>query len=55
MDINVWVLMLIANIVVSATAAVAMVFLVVKDTASSDRAKLLRAVAEVIRAIRGRR
>ncbi|GAB2460225.1 hypothetical protein [Streptomyces incanus] len=55
MDVIAWGLVPVAGMLVAATAAVLIVGLALKGTASRDRARVLSAVAEVIRAVRGRR
>jgi len=55
MHINAWALVPVVGILIAATAAVLIVVVALKDTASRDRATVLRAVAEVIRAVQGRR
>ncbi|MFJ9448627.1 hypothetical protein ACIRRH_43595 [Kitasatospora sp. NPDC101235] len=45
----------VASMLVAAASAVAIVMVALKGTASRDRATVLRAVAEVIRAVRGSR
>ncbi|MDH2394045.1 hypothetical protein QCN29_35960 [Streptomyces sp. HNM0663] len=55
MDIIVLAMLPVAGLLVLAAAAVLMVIVAVKDTAPPDRATVLRAVAEVIRAVRGSR
>ncbi|WP_162794238.1 hypothetical protein [Streptomyces paludis] len=54
MDVIAVVLVPVASLLVVAGAAVLIVVVALKDTASRDRAVVLRAVAEVIRAVRGR-
>lgn len=54
MDIAVWAAMVpVATVLVAAIAAVLAVVVTMKGTASRDRAMVLKAVAEVIRAVRG--
>jgi hypothetical protein len=55
MDVTAWALVLVACMLVAATAAVLIAVVALKDTASHDRATVLKAVAEVIRAVRGRK
>ncbi|MFJ6900559.1 hypothetical protein [Streptomyces hokutonensis] len=56
MNISAWALMVpVAVTLVAAVTAVVVVIVAVKDTASGDRATALKAVAEVIRAVRGSR
>ncbi|WP_371099940.1 hypothetical protein [Streptomyces sp. PU_AKi4] len=55
MDVIAWILVPVAGMLAAAAAAVLIVGLALKDTASRDRARVLSAVAEVIRAVRGRR
>ncbi|MFF5487645.1 hypothetical protein [Streptomyces virginiae] len=55
MDVTVWALVPVVCMVVTATAAVLIVVAAVKGTPSRDRARILEAVAEVVRAVRGRR
>ncbi|MEV5149725.1 hypothetical protein [Streptomyces sp. NPDC052727] len=55
MDAIAWALVPVLCMLVGATAAVLIVVIAMKDTASPDRATVLRAVADVIRAVRGRR
>ncbi|MGW4513028.1 hypothetical protein ACWEO4_13685 [Streptomyces sp. NPDC004393] len=55
MNIAAWVWVPVAVTLVAAVAAVLMVIVVVNGTASRDRATVLKAVAEVIRAVRGSR
>ncbi|MFC1443064.1 hypothetical protein ABUW04_32970 [Streptacidiphilus sp. N1-10] len=55
MDVTAWALVPVAGMLVAATAAVLIVVVALKDTASRDRATVLRAVAEVILAVRSRR
>ncbi|MEU3175504.1 hypothetical protein [Streptomyces sp. NPDC007000] len=56
MNVSAWALMVpVAVTLVAAVAAVLVVIVAVKDTASGDRATVLKAVAEVIRAVRGSR
>ncbi|MCX4538924.1 hypothetical protein OHA79_45090 (plasmid) [Streptomyces sp. NBC_00841] len=55
MDVTAWALVPVASMLVAATAAVLVVVVALKGTASRDRATVLRAVAEVILAVRGRR
>jgi hypothetical protein len=45
----------VAGMVVAATAAVSIVVVALKGTASRDRAQVLRAVAVLISAVRGRK
>jgi hypothetical protein len=45
----------VAGMVVAATAAVWIAVVALKDTASKDRANVLRAIADVIRALFGRK
>ncbi|MFE4957959.1 hypothetical protein ACFRCW_28800 [Streptomyces sp. NPDC056653] len=55
MDVIAWALVPVAGMLVAATAAVLIVVVALKDTVSRDRATIIRAVAEVIHAVRGRR
>ncbi|WP_371788092.1 hypothetical protein OG404_09075 [Streptomyces griseoaurantiacus] len=56
MNITAWATLVpVAVALVAAAAAVLIVIVVVKGTASRDRATVLKAVAEVIRAVRGSR
>ncbi|MFB7864738.1 hypothetical protein [Streptomyces sp. NPDC056069] len=56
MNVSDWALVVpVAVTLVAAVAAVLVVVVAVKDTASRDRATVLKAVAEVIRAVRGSR
>lgn len=56
MDIAVWAALVpVAAVLVTAITAVLVVVVTMKGTASSDRAMVLQAVAEVIRAVRGSR
>ncbi|MGW3668153.1 hypothetical protein [Streptomyces sp. NPDC005141] len=55
MDVTAWALVPVTGMLVTATAAVLIVVVALKGTASRDRATVLRAVAEVILAVRGRR
>ncbi|WP_158674720.1 hypothetical protein [Streptomyces hoynatensis] len=55
MNVTAWVLAPVAVALIVAVAAVLVVIVAVKGTAPSDRATVLKAVAEVIRAIRGTR
>ncbi|MEU4576674.1 MULTISPECIES: hypothetical protein [Nonomuraea] len=50
-----WVLVPIVSLACVATAAVLMVWVATRGCASADRARILRAIAEVIRAVWGRR
>ncbi|MFJ3824981.1 hypothetical protein [Streptomyces nodosus] len=53
MDIR-WAAVLLAGVAILAIAAVTITGLALKDTASQDRAGILRAVAELVRELRGR-
>lgn len=56
MDIAIWAAFVpLAAVLVTAVASVLVVVVTMKDTASHDRAMVLEAVAEVIRAVRGSR
>jgi flagellar biosynthesis protein FliQ len=55
MDITAWALMLVAALLIAAMATVLIVSIVMKGTASRDRATVLKAVADVLRAMHGRR
>ncbi|WP_328978447.1 hypothetical protein [Streptomyces canus] len=55
MEVTAWALVPVAGMLVAATVALLIVVVALKDTASRDRATVLMAVAEVIRAVRGRR
>lgn len=55
MNVDAWVLLPVAITLVAAVAAVLIVIVAVKGTASRDRATVLEAVADVIRAVRGSR
>ncbi|WP_393052959.1 hypothetical protein [Streptomyces sp. LN549] len=55
MDITAWVWVPVAAMLVAATAAVLIVAIALRGTESSDRAIVIKAVAELIRAVRGRR
>ncbi|WP_427168710.1 hypothetical protein ACQF4J_01540 [Streptomyces sp. C1-1] len=56
MSVSAWAVMVpVAVTLVAAVAAVLLVIVAVKDTTSRDRATVLKAVAEVIRAVRGSR
>ncbi|MCF4140444.1 hypothetical protein L1856_31760 [Streptomyces sp. Tue 6430] len=55
MDVTAWALVPVAGMLVTAATAVSIVMVALKGTASRDRATVLKAVAEVIRAVRGRR
>ncbi|MFE2145207.1 hypothetical protein ACFXA3_26315 [Streptomyces sp. NPDC059456] len=55
MDLTAWALVPVAGMLVAAATAVAIVTVALKGTASRDRATVLKAVAEVVRAVRGRR
>ncbi|MER5587344.1 hypothetical protein ABT090_37690 [Streptomyces asoensis] len=46
--------MLLAGLAILATTAVIITGVALKDTASKDRAGILRAVAELLRSLRGR-
>ncbi|GHB11779.1 hypothetical protein GCM10010330_77370 [Streptomyces tendae] len=54
-DVIAWALVPVAGMLFAATAAVLIVGLALKGTASRDRATVLSAIAKVIRAVRGRR
>ncbi len=54
MDVVAVALVPVAGLLIVAGAAVRIVVVALKGTASRDRAPVLRAVAEVIRAVRGR-
>lgn len=55
MDVTAWALVPVAGMLVTAAAAVLIVVVALRGTASRDRATVLSAVAAVIRALRGRR
>ncbi|MFE7111908.1 hypothetical protein ACFU98_36685 [Streptomyces sp. NPDC057575] len=55
MDVTAWALVPVAGMLIAATSAVLIVVIALKESASRDRATTLRAVAEVIRAVWGRR
>ncbi|HEY9326931.1 MAG TPA: hypothetical protein VIS09_01615 [Streptomyces sp.] len=55
MDVTAWVWVPVATRLIGAAAAVLMVAVALKGTASRDRATVLKAVAEVIRAVCGRK
>ncbi|GAA4663561.1 hypothetical protein GCM10023347_14290 [Streptomyces chumphonensis] len=56
MNASAWALLVPVGItLVAAVATVLVVIVAMKDTASGDRATVLKAVAEVIRAVRGSR
>nr|WSW48738.1 hypothetical protein OG296_37035 [Streptomyces sp. NBC_01001] len=55
MDVTSWALVPVAGVLVAAAAAVLIVMVALRGTASRDRATVLKAVAEVIRALRGSR
>ncbi|WP_225836669.1 hypothetical protein [Streptomyces sp. NK08204] len=51
----VWALVPVAGMVVVATAAVLIAVIALKGTAARERAHILRAAAELVRAVRGQR
>ncbi|MFB7287787.1 hypothetical protein [Actinacidiphila glaucinigra] len=55
MEVTAWALVPVAILLVTAATAVVIVMVALRGTASRDRATVLKAVAEVIRAVRGRR
>ncbi|MFB9202712.1 hypothetical protein ACFFV7_16060 [Nonomuraea spiralis] len=55
MNSALWVLVPVISLVCVATTAVLMVWVAIRGCASADRARVLRATAEVIRAVWGRR
>ncbi|MFD8723876.1 hypothetical protein ACFV2H_39475 [Streptomyces sp. NPDC059629] len=55
MDVTAWALVPVAGMLVMATTAVSIVIVALRGTASRDRATVLKAVAEVVRALRGSR
>jgi hypothetical protein len=56
MDIAIWAAFVpVATVLVTAVVTVLVVVVTMKGTASHDRAMVLQAVAEVVRAVRGHR
>jgi hypothetical protein len=55
MDVTAWALVPVAILLMTAATAVVIVMVALRGTASRDRASVLKAVAEVIRAVRGSR
>lgn len=55
MNVEVWILLPVAGLVCAALAAVLIVSVALRGCASGDRAGVLRAAAEVVRAVRGKR
>ncbi|MFB8137879.1 hypothetical protein [Streptomyces mirabilis] len=55
MNVTAWALVPVALTLVAAATAVLIIIVAMKGTASGDRASVLNAVAEVIRAVRGSR
>jgi hypothetical protein len=54
-DVTAWALVPVASVLVMGATAVSIVMVALRGTASRDRAPVLKAVAEVIRALRGRK
>ncbi|MER5200808.1 hypothetical protein ACWD3J_45755 [Streptomyces sp. NPDC002755] len=55
MDVIAWALVPVAGTCVAAAAAVVIVVVALRGTAARERATVLKAIADVIRAIRGSR
>ncbi|MBO8189631.1 MULTISPECIES: hypothetical protein [Streptomyces] len=55
MDVTAWALVPVAALLIVATMTVLIVGMAMKGTTSRDRATVLRAVADVLRAVHGRR
>lgn len=55
MIVIVWALVPVAGVVCASAVAVVVVLAVLRGTASQDRAAVVRAAAEVVRAVRGGR
>ncbi|WP_331732791.1 hypothetical protein OG613_48645 (plasmid) [Streptomyces sp. NBC_00015] len=55
MNITVWALLPVAGMLLASITAVLIVLVALKGTVGRDRAMILKAVAEVVRSIRGNR